>query len=89
MFFFVPCTVQKNTTIFSLYARIIRNKIKFDLQTQITNFILIRQVVSDIKEADAILAVACSFLYNEDHKKRELLCAMRGSVQTKHSALKS
>jgi len=53
----------KNTEVFSMYARKIRTKIKFDLQTQRTTFILIRQAVSDTKEADAIPAVAYSFPY--------------------------
>jgi hypothetical protein len=40
------CTVQQNTKVFSMYTRIIRPKIKFDLQTQITKLILTRQAVS-------------------------------------------
>jgi hypothetical protein len=70
-------------------ATIIQTKIKFDLQTQITTFILIRQAVSDTTAADAIPAVAYSFLYEERYKKRQLLCAKRGSVKTKYGSVKS
>lgn len=81
--------VRTSEKIFSIYARIVRHKIKFDLQTQTTNYIPIRQAVSDIKEAHAIPAVVHSFLYKERNKKRQLLCAKRGSVTTKYTTVKS
>ena len=61
-------------------ARIIRNEIKFDLQTQMTNFILIRKAVSDIKEADEFPAVLHSFLHIKNAITRDSCYVPRQEV---------